>query len=143
MILSLYAKNIEGMKVITKVNSRSYTSIASGLGLDTVLAPKTVTLNHVLGYVRAIENSRGSNVENVYRLVDGRVEILEFTVKENGAYTNVPLKDLKLKKNLLIACIVRGNKIIIPGGNEEIKLYDTVILATANQRFQDISEILE
>lgn len=143
MILSLYAKNIEGMKVITKINSRSYASIASGIGLDTVVSPKLVTLNHILGYVRAIENSRGSAVETVYRLVGGHVEILEFTVKEDGRYIATPLKDLPLKKNLLIACIVRGNKIIIPGGNEEIKLYDTVILATANQRFQDLSEILE
>ncbi len=143
MILSLYAKHIEKMKVITKINSASYTGIAGGLDIDTVISPKAVTLNHVLGYVRAIENSRGSNVETVYRLVNGHVEILEFTVKENGAYVGVPLKDLKLKENLLIACIVRGNKIIIPDGSEQIMLDDTVIIATSNRFFGDLGEILE
>jgi trk system potassium uptake protein TrkA len=78
----------------------------------------------------------------MYRLVDDRVEALEFVVKQETDYTNVPLKDMKIKANNLIACIGRNRKIIIPSGNDCIQVGDTVVVVTKSRRIQDIADIL-
>ena len=88
-----------------------------------------LTANLITGYVRAMKNSMGSaNVETVYKLVGGKIEALGFVIREKTRYTGIPLKDLTLKENHLVACIVRKNQIIIPGGNDTLEAGDNVIV---------------
>ena len=82
------------------------------------------------------------NVETLYQLVDGKVEALEFIVKSETSYTGIPLKDLSLKSNNLIACIARKRKIIIPNGDDCINVGDSVIVVTMEKQIQDIQDIL-
>ena len=97
-----------------------------------------------MSYVRARQNSYTSaNVETMYRLVDDRVEALEFIIKEKTRYTGVPLKNLKLKRNNLIACIARNREIIIPSGNDYMQVGDSVVIVTRDKKVQDIRDILE
>ena len=102
-------------------------------------------MNQIIRYVRAMDNSKGSNVETLHRIVGGRVEALEFNVAKNcqGELTGIPLKDLRTRKNLLIACIIRGQQIIYPGGNDTIEERDNVIVVTTGHQLQDLSDILE
>ena len=96
-----------------------------------------------MSYVRARQNSLKSiNVESMYQLVGGRVEALEFIIKEKTDYTDIPLKDLNIKSNNLIACIGRNRKIIIPGGDDEIKVGDSVVIVTTEKKVQDITDIM-
>ena len=112
-------------------------------GLDSVVSAKTVTADAILSYVRARKNSQGSaNIETLYQLVDGKVEALEFIVKSKTEYTDVPLKELSLKSNNLIACIARKRRIIIPNGDDCIQAGDSVIVVTMEKQIQDIRDIL-
>ena len=112
-------------------------------GIDSIVSAKTVTADVILSYVRARKNSQASaNVETMYQLIDGRVEALEFIVKKQTRYTDVPLKDLKLKTNNLIACIARKRKIIIPNGDDCIQVGDNVIIITMERQIRDIEDIL-
>jgi trk system potassium uptake protein TrkA len=143
IIMGLFAKREGVHKIVAKVNEDSRAQMVDGMGLDSVVSAKTATADAIFSYVRARQNSLASaNVEAMYRLVDDRVEALEFVVKGETNYTNVPLKDMKIKANNLIACIGRNRKIIIPSGNDFIRVGDTVVVVTKSRRIQDIADIL-
>ena len=142
IILALYAQaNCDG-KVVTKVNRTSLASIAESTGLESIISPRMLTANIIVRYVRAMQNSFGSNVETLHRLAGGSVEALEFKVSNSFPALDTPLMDIKLKPNILIGCISRGGKTIVPGGRDCISVGDRVIIITTNHNFDDLSEIL-
>ena len=138
--VSVFLQNVP--KVISKINRPELADLAGKIGLDTVVSPMDVTTNIVVRYARALENTSGSNVETLYRLMDGKAEALEFNVIGESKLTNIPLKDLKLKKNTLIAGILRARKPIIPTGFDMILPGDRVVVLASGSRLQDISDIL-
>ena len=143
IIMSMYAKSRHVPKVVTKVNDEDLQSMVDQLGMESVVSAKNVTANVITGYVRAMRNSMGSaNVETVYKLIGGKIEALEFRIRENTKYTGVPLKDLKLKMNHLVACIVRNRRIIIPGGNDTLEVGDNVIVISMEQVLEDLQDIM-
>lgn len=143
IIMALFAKTQGVHKVIAKVNEDTRAQMVQDLGIDGIVSAKSATADAIFGYVRARQNSLGSaNVETMYRLVDDRVEALEFIIKKEASYTDIPLKDLKIKPNNLIACIGRKRQIIIPNGNDTIQIGDSVVIVTKDRKIQDITDIL-
>ncbi|GKH33203.1 Trk system potassium transporter TrkA [Muricomes sp. OA1] len=143
IIMSLFAKSQGVSKIIVKVNEDRRARMIQEFGIDSIVSAKAATADAILSYVRARRNSQGSaNVETMYQLVDGKVEALEFIVKSQTNYTGIPLKDLSLKVNNLIACIARKRKIIIPNGDDCIQVGDSVIIITMEKHIQDIQDIL-
>ena len=141
-MLTLYAKRVPGLKTITKINRITFNDVIDGLELGSVIYPKYITSEAIIAYVRARQNSIGSNVETLYHLFDNRVEAIEFRVGKDAPVIGVPIMDLKLKNSLLIACINRAGKIIFPRGQDTIEQDDTVIIVTTHSGFGDISDIL-
>ncbi|WP_296397644.1 Trk system potassium transporter TrkA [Acidaminococcus timonensis] len=141
-ILSLYAMKHVGRKVITKVNHVDFGDVIEGLQLDSIVNPKELTAQKIVHYVRAAGNSMESNVETLYKLMNGRVEALEFLLEKESSIIGVKLVDLKLKPNVLIAGIVRDGKLIIPGGQDVFQVGDTVIVVTTHLGFREIFDIL-
>ena len=92
--------------------------------------------------VKALQNSVGSNVETLYKIMDGKAEVLEFKVSDDFRYTDTALRDMKLKGNILIAGIIRGRKPIIPTGNDVIMKGDRVIVLAAGHLLGDLSDII-
>ena len=112
------------------------------MDLGSVLYPKHITAEYIIQYVRAMQNTIGSNVETVYRMVQNKVEALEFYVKEDSKVTNISLAELKLKPNLLICAIIRDGKRITPSGQDRILKGDSVVVVTTNIGLNDIQEIM-
>ena len=108
-----------------------------------MIYPRYITADYILRYVRAMGNSLGSNVETLYHILDGQAEALEFAVKETPQVTGVPLAQLELKDNLLIACINRNRQIMIPRGQDTIQPGDTVIVVTTAKGLKDLKDILK
>ena len=142
ILLSYFASSQNVPTVLSKVNSDQLAFMAEKLGLDQLVSPRKATTDVILRYVRALQNSMGSNIETLYQLMDDKVEALEFIVNSESALLGVPLKDLKLRKNTLIAGIVRERKTIIPGGNDMILSGDRVIVISADKRLQNLTDIL-
>lgn len=142
ILLTLYAKRMSGLKTITKINRITFNDVIEGLDLGSVVYPKYITSETITAYVRAKQNTIGSNVETLYHLFDGKAEALEFHVEKDAPVVGVPLMKLKKKDNLLIACIGRRGKIIFPRGQDSIQAGDTVIIVTTHTGFKDISDIL-
>lgn len=143
VMLSLFARHVSKAKVVTKIHRIAYDEIISKMDLGSVLYPKHVTAEYIISYIRAMQNSIGSNVETLYQLIEDKVEALEFYVDRNSPVIGIPLKDLTLKPNLLICCINRRGTIITPGGQDKIEAGDTVIVVTTNTGFQDLKDILK
>ena len=144
IILTLYAKKISGAKVITKINRMNFKSVVQSLELGSVIYPRYITAEAIVAYVRAKNESRSDSIETLYHLFDHRVEAIEFVVNEESEVTGKPLKEMrqKLRKELLIACINRDGRIIIPSGDDSIEVGDTVMIVTKNAGMQSLTEIL-
>ena len=143
ILLTLHAREVSNAKVITKINRITFHDVLNRLDLGSVVYPKYITAEAIIAYVRALTASRDSNVETLYHLFDHRVEAIEFRVSGESGLTDMPLKELSLKDNLLIACINRNGQIIIPGGDDWIQAGDTVIIVTTHTGFYDIQDILQ
>lgn len=144
IVVSLYAKARKVSKVIAKINRISFDEILENLDIDGFISPKTIAANNIVRYVRAMQNSLGSsNVETLHKLINEQVEALEFKVREKSPVVGIPLKDLKTKDGLLVATIIRGMRVIIPGGNDSIEIGDSVIIVTTNKRLTDLRDILK
>ena len=144
ILLGLYArKQFPYVKVISKMNRQSFRSIVSAMDVGSIYNPSDSISNRICRYARAMQNSLGSSVETLYKLVDGRVEALEFRVAENAPVCGIPLQNLRLRKNLLIGCLSRGGKIIIPSGQDTIEAGDSVIVVTSVTGLRDLSDILD
>ena len=143
MIVSMFANKMKVKKSITKIKNDDLYGILDELGIKNNVSPKHVVADRVTGYIRALANTVGSNVLTMYHLVNNQVEALEFLAKREEAFFNKPLKDIKIKKNCLVACIIRNNDIIIPNGISEIKLGDKVIVVTTHKNFDDLHDVFE
>jgi len=144
IMLTLHAKMVSKAKVITKINRINFTHVIESLDLGSVIYPKYITAQAIVAYVRATKNSKGfSNIETMYHLFGQKAEAIEFIVGENNAATNIPLMELPLKKDLLVSCINRGGKTIIPRGQDIIRKGDSVVVITTHTGFKDITDILQ
>ncbi len=143
MIVSMFANKMNVKKTITKIKGDNLYGMLSELGISNNVSPKDIVANRVISYIRALDNSVGSNVLTLYRLVGNRVEALEFLAKRQEKIYNKPLRELKIKDNCLIACIIRGTRVIIPGGDTSIRLGDNVIVVTTHKNFDDLTDIFE
>ncbi len=143
ILISLYIQSVSNAKVITKVNNSSFDTIIDKLGLGCVINPKMLTGEYIARYIRAMQNSMGSNVETLYKLNEDRVEALEFRARRSSKLLNVPLSQLDLKDELQIICISRKNKMIIPQGSDVIQPDDAVIIITKHKGLSDLDDILK
>lgn len=142
IFLSLFAKNISNAKLVAKVNRLPYMDVIDQLDLGSVIYPKYITSDSILRYVRAMQNTIGSNVETLYHILDNQAEALEFAIHDTSPVVGVPLADLNLKKNLLVCCLIRDGQIRIPRGQDYIQIGDNVIIATTHKGLNDICDIL-
>lgn len=142
ILMSIFAASQNVPKALTKVDRNEFKVMAEKLGLENIVNPKELISNSMVRYARALENSMGSNVETLYKLMDGAAEALEFNVKQSFKKVQIPLKYLDLKPDILIGGIVRGRRTIIPGGDDVIMVGDRVVIIATNQRLYDLADIL-
>ncbi len=144
ILISFFAQSQNVPRVIAKVNRNELAAMAEKLGLDSIISPKKAVSNVVTSYARALENSLGSNVETMYKLMDGSVEALEFNVQTDFKAQHIPLKEMKLKKDVLIAGIIRKRKAFVPTGNDEIVAGDKIVIIakSSDQKMNDLADIL-
>lgn len=142
ILLTLYAQRVSNAKTITKINRITFNNVIDSLQLGSVVYPKYITAELIIAYVRARQNSIGSNVETLYHLFDNRVEVVEFHVEKDAPVIGIPLMELKTKDNLRIACISHNGRMIFPRGQDRIQAGDHVIIVTTHTGFGDIGDIL-
>ena len=138
----MYADSCGVPKSITKINRTEYLRLFKDRDIGSVICPKMLASYEIIRYVRAMDNTTGGSVKTMYRIVDEKVEALEFAVTDSTKCIGEPLKKVNLKNNILLACINRMGKVIIPSGNDYIMAGDTIIvITTAEGMYKDINDI--
>ena len=143
LLMALSARHAGVKKVLPKMSRPNYMEMLRQLGLETVISPKDITANFISRYVRGLANSQGSAVESLHKILDGSMEAVEFTAASATHFLNTPLKDLHLKRGLLVAAIVHDGEVSIPDGNSKILAGDRVIIVARKLFLQDLNDLLE
>lgn len=143
IIISIYAKKIGVKKTIAKVSRLSLLNIISPMEDYSFVTPKKLVSDIITRVVRSIKNSEGSNIETLYRLCEKKVEALELKVTDESKAVGIELKDLDIKENILICCIIRNNKEIFPTGSDRIMVGDRIIIIAKANEIQTLDSILK
>lgn len=143
ILMSCYAKSQNVPKLITKVNVDEYASLAEQLGLNCIMTPRKIVADTIVKYARALESSLGSQIETLYSLMNGNAEAAEFKILGDFSHANVPLKQLRLKKDYIVAGIIRKRKALIPSGDDILTADDHVIVIAAGHTLRSLSDIFE
>jgi trk system potassium uptake protein TrkA len=143
VFLTLHARQNSQAKTVTKITRSNFKDVISGMDLGSVVYPRYITSEAIIAYVRAKKNSMNSNIETLYHMFDNRAEAIEFRVEEASNVTGIPLKDLPLKKDLLVSFLYRNGSVRIPDGQDTIEVGDTVMIVTTHTGLDDIQDILE
>ena len=144
LIISSFAYHEQVPKIVTKVDEDNFIELAESYGLTTIIQPADVTAGRIVEYVRWMQNSaHSSGVETLRMVADGQAEALEFIVRAESQFLDVPLKALKLKDSVLVASIIRRGKCRVPSGNDAIELGDRVVVVTTNHGMHELKDILK
>lgn len=143
IIASLFGLHKGVRKIITKVNRINILKLLNNQGIDAIVTPKFLVANRILKKVRSVESSRTSNVDDIYRIAENSAEALMFTINTESRTLGIPLRELKIRHDVMIACIIRKSQIIYPSGSDSIQCHDQVLVITTNKLFDDIDDILE
>ncbi|MGE4353256.1 MAG: Trk system potassium transporter TrkA [Oscillospiraceae bacterium] len=144
LIISMYAKHVGVKQVITKLNRTEYIEMFRDKGIDCTVSPKYLCAQEIIRYVRALQNNDGSAIISVHHLIGAEVEAIEFRVTEHTRFQDVPLRNIKLKPNILVACINHKDRIVIPGGGDVVRLGDTVVVVSlAGRAILDLNDIIQ
>ena len=143
MIISLFAKQCGVPKVVAKSENSNYVSLVNSLGVESIISPTLITSGHILHFVRGLSSSRGGAVISLSRLLEGRVEALEFVISEKLRHPGEKIKDLPIKRGVVIAVISRGGKSIIPEDDDVLMEGDDVVVVTRLTGFSELNDIFE
>lgn len=141
MVISLYADSCGVPHIITKLSHRENTAIADAMNLGSMISTRELCANDIVRYVRAMENQTGAAI-SVHAIADGQAEAVEFLVDETTKNRGIPLKEMKLKPDVLLSSITRGSRTQLPGGDSFIEVGDTVVVVTGKRgSLQQLSDI--
>ena len=141
MIISLYGNSRDLPQVITKLSHAENRNIIDSLALGSIVCPKELCCSNIVRYVRAMQNQTGAAV-SLHTIADGQAEAVEFMVDSTTRNCGKPLKELKLKPNVLLASITHGSRSEIPNGNSEFHEGDSLVVVTSERgKLQQLNDI--
>lgn len=142
LVSSMYAESQKISKVVTRINEKSRLKVLPADSRICTVSRSDVAADRIFAYCRSLMNASGDDkVESLYRLMDGKIEFIELNIDEKDKNLNIPLKELKLKRNVLVAFIIRNTRTIIPRGDDEICTGDTVLIGSINHHIAELGDI--
>lgn len=142
IMTGLFALHNSSCKVIVKNNRLNFSELMRSMGMDGVISPLQIACNIILRTVRTRANAGGTTVERMYRLMDGKIEALEFVARQGAPYIGKPLSALRVREGALIAVIVRGSTVRVPFGSDTIEGEDRVVVVTRETGIMDLGDII-
>ncbi|MBQ8955674.1 MAG: Trk system potassium transporter TrkA [Lachnospiraceae bacterium] len=143
VLLSLFAQRVSHANIMTKLRRLNYTDIIQEKQLENTIFPENMTAEYIVRYARSMSGSREGGIENIFTLAKSKAKVMEYFVQKSCAVTEKPISQLKLKEGLLICSITRNERLIVPGGRDEIRVGDNVLILTMGEIYNDIEEIID
>lgn len=142
LVAAMYAESQGINKVVSRINAKSRLKVLPAGSRVSTISREDVAADRILGYSRSLLNAEDNDaVESLYRLMDGKIEFIEFKIDGNDKNLNTPLKDLKLKRDILLGCIIRDGRTIIPRGDDVLLPGDMALVATINRMISRLEDI--
>ena len=142
LVAAMYAESQGINKVVSRINAKSRLKVLPPESRICTVSREDVAADRILGYSRSLLNAEDNDaVESLYRLMDGKIEFIEFKIDSNDKNLDIPLKDLRLKRNILLGCIIRDGKTIIPRGDDMLKPGDTALVVTIKRQIVRLEDI--
>ena len=134
MIISLYGESRKIPQIITKLGKREEynQSLLDNLSLGSIICPRDLCCNDIVRYVRALDQQSGAAI-SVHAIADGQVEAVEFLVEMDTENCGIPLKQIRLRDDVLIASINHGSTASIPNGDSKFRVGDTLVIVTGGR----------
>ena len=132
MVVSLYGTSRGVPQVITKMSRVENRALIDALSLGSIVCPKELCCNTIIRYVRAMQNQTGAAV-SVHTIAYGQIEAVEFLVDETTKNCGIPLKQIKLRANVLVVSITHGAETEIPGGDSVFRQGDTLVVVSSGR----------
>ena len=146
LIISMFANSRNVKKVISTIATPTFVKLSESAGVDSNITPQFLIIAKVLRYIRGLSNrgEKGSKsaIKSLHKIADNRVEALEFDVADDFECIGIPLKDIKWKKNTLVAAVIRDNNVIYAHGSTTLEIGDSVIIVSANPQLCDLEDTL-
>lgn len=144
LVAAMYAESQGINKVVSRIGAKSRLKVLPEGSRICTVSREDVAADRILGYSRSLLNAEDKDaVESLYRLMDGKIEFIEFKIDENDKNLNIPLKDLDLKRNILLGCIIRDGRTIIPRGDDMLLPGDNALVATINRQIARLEDIFD
>ena len=141
LIAGLFASRMNVGNIITKITRDNYMAISKSIGINSVISPKAVTANKIIKYARSIKGSKGSDIENIYKICNDKAEAIEFIVGNGCRNLGIKFKNVQFKENFIVALIVRNKEIIIPTGDDYLQIHDRVIIVNSDEKPVELNDI--
>lgn len=144
IITSMFLDRVGVHKNITKVNRTSLLEIIHAPDFSSIITPKSIAVdNTIMHFIRGRVNAQYSDLQAMHHLANGQIETLQFQIKEANKMTAKPLSQLKLKKEVLIAAIIRKGKTIFPTGEDILEVGDKLLVTTLLPNITKIYDLIE
>ncbi|MCI8978055.1 Trk system potassium transporter TrkA [bacterium 1xD8-48] len=144
LVAAMYAESQGVSKVVSRISAKSRLKVLQPGSRICTVCREDVAADRILGYSRSLLNAEDNDaVESLYRLMDGKIEFIEFKIDENDRNLNIPLKDLRLKSGILLGCIMRGSKTIIPRGDDVLMPGDMALVETIGRQIVRLEDIFQ
>jgi trk system potassium uptake protein TrkA len=121
ILAALLAKRAGATKVVALLNQLSYVSLVSAIGVDAIVSPNLAAVSAILHFIRK------GKVVSVTTLGEEAAEALEVVALETSELVGKPLREIDLQ-DAIIGALVRGEEVIIPGGEDVIEVGDHAII---------------
>lgn len=142
IITSMFLDSLGVAKNITKINRTSLLEILDNEDFASIITPKRIATDTIMHFIRGRVNAQHSNLEALHHVANGHIETLQFYIAEECKITGQTLANLKLKKGVLIAAIIRNGRTIFPDGNDMIQIGDKIIVVTLMQNVNQVTDLL-
>ena len=143
IITSMFLDRVGVQKNITKVNRTSLLEIIHAPDFSSIITPKSIAVDTIMHFIRGRVNAQYSDLQAMHHLANGQIETLQFQIKEANKMTAKPLSQLKLKKGVLIAAIIRKGKTIFPTGEDILEVGDQLLVTTLLPNITKIYDLIE
>lgn len=122
LLLALLAKQMGAKRVIAKISRPGYAPLVEKLGVDAAISPRLITAGEVLRFIK------GGRILSLILLLNEQAEVIELIVQPNSKIAGRPLYKSGLPPGTIVGAVQRGNKIIIPQGNDVILPNDRLVV---------------
>lgn len=142
IITSMFLETLGVQKNITKVNRTSLLEIIDTSQFSSIVTPKSIAVDTMMHFIRGRVNAQDSNLDAMHHIANGRIESLQFEIRESNKMAGKSLSLLKFRDNILIVAIIRKGKTIYPTGEDVLQVGDKIVVVTFLKNITRIYDLL-